>query len=541
MELQRYWAVIWKWIWLIIIGMLVSGGISYFLSQRMEPVYRATTTLLVQASTNPISNYDYNQPAVATHAELIRKESVMEEVINELGLPYSPGGLRSRISTRTSANSPLIKVSADDGDPVVAQEIADTTVAVYIQQHRETVQAEAEAFLSQIQTKITQTSESADVLEHKKDTVGLTTQEEEELAFLQNYLISLRYQLASWNTDLVQAIAVGDISVGESASLPTSPVSPKTTQNVILASMLGLVATTGGAFLKEYLDRSIKTGEDVSLLTGLSTLGAVPKFKTNPGSKGGLITEAHPRSSIAESFRMLRTNLQFATVDKPAQTLLITGPGPAEGKTSVLANLAVTLAQTGKKVIAVDTDLRRSRLHEMFDLANTVGFSNLLLAEQPDVVGFLQATKVEGLRVLTAGPSPHNPADLLSLSRMSFLIEKLRKEADVILFDSAPVLAVADATIMAPKVDGVILVVLAGHTRPEALAETKNILSKGNAHILGVVLNAVEREGTGSYYYYHYRNSYYYGEGEGEEKRHRTGHRSGMRGFKRFLKRFSRN
>ena len=236
---------------------------------------------------------------------------------------------------------------------------------------------------------------------------------------------------------------------------------------------------------------------------------------------------------------MLRTNLQFATLDKPAQTLMVAAPGPAEGKTSVLANLAVTLAQSGKKVIVVDTDLRRSSLHGMFDLPNDIGFSNLLLAQNPDVAGYLQDNKVEGLKILSAGPSPQNPADLLGSSRMSFLIEKLKKEADIVLFDSAPVLAVADATILAPKVDGVILVVNSGTTRPEALAETRDMLSKGNARILGVVLNRVEKEGSGAYYY-HYRNSDYYGEGDGEggkQGEHRRSSRSkGLRGV---LRRFT--
>jgi len=429
-------------------------------------------------------------------------------------------------------------VSAQDGDALTAQQIANTTVAVYIQQNRESVQAAAQEFLSQIQTEINDTSRQIDALKATEASVGLTPQQADELKSLEDDLDSLKTQRTIWNTELAQAMAAGGVSVGESASLPTSPFSPRTLQNVALACILGLVVTTGGVFLKEYLDRSVKGAEDVSLITGLSTLGTIPKFKTNSDQKGGLITEAHPRSSVAEAFRMLRTNLQFATLDKPVQTLMVAAPGPAEGKTSVLANLAVTLAQSGKKVIVVDTDLRRSSLHEMFDLPNDIGFSNLLLAQNPDVTGYLQNGKVEGLKVLTAGPSPQNPADLLGSSRMSFLIEKLEKEADIVLFDSAPVLAVADATILAPKVDGVILVVNSGTTRPEALTETRNMLSKGNARILGVVLNRVEKEGS-SAYYYHYRNSDYYGEGDGEKQGpHKRS--SGGKGFRGFLKRLNR-
>jgi capsular exopolysaccharide synthesis family protein len=527
-EIQRYWAVIRKWLWLIIIGIVAAGGIAYVLSQRMEPVYRATATFLVHETTNnPITGYEYSQPAVTTHAELVKTRSVMEAVSSELqklGIYYSSKELDGMISAHTNLNTPIIEVSAENTNPLRAQQIANTTVEVYIQQYREKLQDDAKQALSQIQSEIDQDSTRIDELESKKDTTGLTSDEENELASLQDDLGQLKYLRTTWNLELAQVLATGGISQGESASLPTSPVSPKTTQNVILASILGLMVTTGGAFLKEYLDRSVKSAEDISHLTRLPTLGVIAKFKTNPGEKGGLIAEAHPRSSVAEAFRMLCTNLQFASLEKPIQTLLVTSAGPGEGKTSVSANLAVTIAQMGKKVIAVDADLRRHELHKFFHLPNTTGFTNLLLAQQPDVAGFLQPTKVEGLRVLASGPYAHNPAELLSSPRISFLIEELKKEADVVLLDTSPVLAVADATIIAPKVDGIVLVVEVGRTRPEALIETKEALSKGNVNILGVVLNRMEVAGRGGYYY-HYRYPYYqyyydYGE-DGHKKRHK--------------------
>ncbi len=515
MELRRYLAVIRKWAWLIAIGVVIAGIVAYIVSSRIQPMYRATATVVVHDTANPIPGYDYSQPAVVAHAELMRKESVMDAVIAQIDLPYSTSQLRGRIGTHTSVNSPLIKVSADDTDPAVAQEIANTTVAVYIQQNRESVQAAAQQFLAQIQTEINETGSQIEQLRAKEVSGGLTEAEADDLASLENDLDSLKTQRTLWNTELAQAMAAGGISVGESATLPGSPYSPKTLQHVALACILGLMAVTGGVFLKEYGDRSVKTAEDVSVLTGLSILGAIPRFKTRSDVKGGLIAESHPRSSVSEAFRMLRTNLQFATLDKPARTLMVTAPGPAEGKTSVLANLAVSLAQSGKKVIVVDTDLRRSTLHGLFELPNDIGFSNLLLAQNPDVAGYLKGNRVENLKVLAAGPSPSNPADLLGSTRVTYLIDKLKNEADVVLFDSAPVLAVADATILAPKVDGVILVVNSGATKPEALAETKEMLLKGNANVLGVVLNRTEKEGSGAYYY-HYRKSGYYGEGESE-------------------------
>ena len=289
MELQRYWAVIWKWLWLIVIGIVVAGVISYIISWRMAPVYQATATIVVRETADPILSYEYSKSDVATHAQLIKKQSVMEEVINRLALPYSAAELEGKISTSTNANNnagtPLIKVSAKDTDPLLAQQIADTTVAVYIEQHYEKLQADAEASLSLIQSDINQTSAQIDVLELRKNTVGLTPEEEDELVAFKDNLQQLKSLRTRWNSQLAQALAAGGISLSEPASLPTSPVSPKTTLNVVLACILGLVVTTGGVFLNEYLDRSIKTAEDISKLTGLSVLGAVARFKTIEGKE----------------------------------------------------------------------------------------------------------------------------------------------------------------------------------------------------------------------------------------------------------------
>ena len=223
MELRRYWAVIWKWLWLIAIGVVIAGAVAYIYSSRMEPMYRATATVVVQDTTSPIPGYNYSQPAVVAHAELIRKESVMEAVVTALDLPYSPGQVRGKVGTHTSANSPLIKVSAEDTDPAVAQAIANTTVAVYIQQNRESVQAAAQEFLAQIQTELNQTSSQIDALDARRDSVGLTPMEAEELTSLENDLDSLKTQRTLWNTELAQAMAAGGVSLGEPATQPGSP------------------------------------------------------------------------------------------------------------------------------------------------------------------------------------------------------------------------------------------------------------------------------------------------------------------------------
>lgn len=212
-----------------------------------------------------------------------------------------------------------------------------------------------------------------------------------------------------------------------------------------------------------------------------------------------LITLRDPRSHAAEAYRTLRTNIQFSSLDKPLHTLLATSTMPDEGKSTTVANLAVTMAQAEQRVILIDCDLRRPTLHTLFNLPNEVGLTSLILAND-DAALLLQATPVPGLRVLTSGPLPPRPADILGSRRMEAVIERLRAEADVVLFDTPPVVAVTDAAVLASRVDGVLLVLRAGTTTRDRARQAKQILEKVKANVLGVVLNNAEIERGYGYY-----------------------------------------
>jgi capsular exopolysaccharide synthesis family protein len=205
-----------------------------------------------------------------------------------------------------------------------------------------------------------------------------------------------------------------------------------------------------------------------------------------------LITLRDPGSAAAEAYRTLRTNLLFSSLDKPLHTLLITSSAPGEGKSTSLANLAVTMAEAEQSVLAVDCDLRRPSLHTLFGLPNEQGLTSAILQGEGGLP--IQATSVPGLRLLTSGPLPPRPADLLGSKRMGALIERLRGEADIVLFDTPPVVAVTDAAVLAPRVDGVLLVLHAGHTRRDRAREARHILEKVKANIVGVVLNGAKQE-----------------------------------------------
>jgi non-specific protein-tyrosine kinase len=204
-----------------------------------------------------------------------------------------------------------------------------------------------------------------------------------------------------------------------------------------------------------------------------------------------LITVADPRSPVSEAYRTLRTNLDFSSLDKPIKTMLVTSAGPEEGKSTVLANLAVTTAQAGRRVILVDCDLRRPTLHNIFNLKNDVGLTTMVVDDAAMESPPLRDTGVEGLQLVSSGPLPPNPSELLGSRRMEEIIAALLERADVVLFDAPPVVAVTDAAVLATKVDGVLLVVNAGGTKRDYARAAKARLEKVNANLLGAVLNNV--------------------------------------------------
>ncbi len=213
-----------------------------------------------------------------------------------------------------------------------------------------------------------------------------------------------------------------------------------------------------------------------------------------------LITRSNPRSPVAEAYRQLRTNIQFSSPDRPLKTLLVTSTHPEEGKSTILANLATTFAQTGNRVILVDCDLRRPSLHRIFGVRNSLGLTSAILDPGIKEFPFVDGG-VPNLRLLCSGPLPPNPSELLGSRRMSEIVEQLTADADYVLFDSPPVVVVTDAAILASKVDGVMLVVYAGRTRRELAKKAKALLDKVNANLLGVILNNVKYDASLHKYY----------------------------------------
>jgi len=327
-------------------------------------------------------------------------------------------------------------------------------------------------------------------------------------------------------TSLTEEMKTGNIRVIDKAEVPRFPVKPKKRLNILLAIVVGLTLGIGFAFFLEYLDNTIKLPDEVKSYLQIPYLGPIPAYAENGDFDGipkDLVTVHSPKATASESFRGIRTGILFSSADASPQVLMISSAGPGEGKTVCVSNLAATMAQSGSKVVLVDCDMRRPRLHRIFDIPRDSGVSNFLVGNKA-LTDIILTTAVENLHIVPSGPIPPNPSELLGSKTMGNLIETLRKDYDRILIDTPPITAVTDPSILAALSDGVVLVIRAGVTPRQVVQNGLGQLRSINAPILGAVLNGVNT-GRDSYYYYQYYY-YYYGE-DGSKKKNARRRRKG--------------
>jgi non-specific protein-tyrosine kinase len=343
---------------------------------------------------------------------------------------------------------------------------------------------------------MTETQEEIDALNANR--IELETDlayQEDLLAEYRNDARTVRQDLEELQLAIVQSM--DNVSVVEASEVPEDPIRPRTGFNTILAAAVGMMLGLGVAFLLEYLDDTFRTPEDVDHTLGLSTLGTIGRL---PNGDSPLVVREKLGSPVAESFRMLATNIRYSSLDRSLKTLMVTSSEALAGKSFIVANLAVTMAELGLRVVLVDADLRRPQLHRLLDLTAGEGLAEALL--EGSVGDRLQSVEGESLQVLVSGELSANPGELVSSQHMQNLLGELAQGADLVLIDSPPVQLVADATVLAPVVDGVLLVLEAGRTRRQAAVRAKEGLHLVGGKLLGVVLNRVPTGGAAQSYYY---------------------------------------
>lgn len=289
------------------------------------------------------------------------------------------------------------------------------------------------------------------------------------------------------------------------ASVPDNPIRPKPLLYAALAGIVGLMLTSGVLILSEYLDNTVKTSEEIEQLSGLSPIGYIADMKAKGVDETGTYVSKQPRSQISEAFRSLRTNIEFASVAKPIKTILVTSPEPDTGKTTIATNLAAIFAQKGRRVLLLDADLRRPQVHVVMKLKNRIGLTDLLVESSITEKVNQQVEGTEHMSVITSGSLPPNPAELLGSAKMEQILAEIGKAMDIVVIDSPPSM-LADVQVLAAKVDAVLLVIKPGKTQKAATKATIELLTRANARIIGVVLNAIPRDRGEYFRHYSYQN-----------------------------------
>ena len=509
-----------RWWFLLLLGPIIAGGAAYWTSSQQDDMFAATSTLLISQSDpsqQDLSGLQAGERLGSTHQQLVNTDPVLQAVIDRLQLPLTIGDLRGSVSASVVTGTQLLRVTVRDSEPRRAAQIADAVAEefsrVISERSTQLSSASREALQTQLdsaQEQITDVTAQIDQLETSAtaDTPDVQTQ-----------LSSLRVTLSQAQVvygdllsqqqemDLAEAALQSRVTVWEQARVPGVPYEPRTMLYTLLAVVAGLIVAIASIFLLEYLDNTIKNEQDILDLAGVPMLAEVRVVPKLLQGRDQLYVLNRPASAASEAIRLLRTNLEFASASKEVSVLLVSSAGPSEGKSTVTANLAAAMAGAGLVTVVIDGDLRRPTQHGIFDLPNDRGLTSLLThPNQP--WSWAAAEVIPGrLFVIPSGPQPPNPSDLLSTERMRRLLEDLRSTVDLVIVDSPPLLAAADALVLAPHTDGVVLLSRVGQTRRDALKRAVGTLRNGSIRVIGTVLNGQTNSGEGGYYYAGYYSS----------------------------------
>ena len=432
MDLRRQGQIVRSWLWLLIASLVLAGGAAYLVSSALPKVYESTVTLLVgQSSSSSTPNYNdllASQRISQTYADLATTGTILGQVMSDAGLTLTIDQFRRRVTANAPSNSTLVTVTVQDGDPAraarLANAIGDQLIAASDAVYGKNGQVQ-DFIATQIAAAQVQIQDTQSEIDRLAGLPARTSTQDQQLQALRAQITSLRQAYAALLA--LPGSGANAVTIVDPATPPLQPSSPRVLLNTLLAALVGLLLALGIAFTMEYLDDTVKSSEDVEAATGLPTLGTVLKMKGDKGRSEiyRLAALLYPRGPAAEAYRTLRTNLEFASVDEPVRTLLVTSSIPSEGKTTTSGNLAVAFAQAGRRVILVDADMRKPGLHKLFDLPNASGLTSLLRTDDVGIDDVAQGTEEERLRVITTGPLPPNPAELLGSRRMQAVLERL--------------------------------------------------------------------------------------------------------------------
>lgn len=517
-DLHLYLALLKHWAWAFILAGVLTAAGAYIYTQQLPPTYSASTTVLVNEAPSTRST-DYTSILVSerlaqTYAEMMQKRPVVNASLERLGV--DPHTYRGTIIVEPVRDTQLLTVTVEDSDPSRAAQLSNTLVQVFSETIQETQAARFAASKASLQSQMTDIE--GQIEQHKNRLAGETNPDERariESRIAQYEQSYNNLALSFESVRLAEAQTISSAVIVEEAAVPRYPIRPKVLQISLLAGIVGMMLAAGSVALYEYFNDDIKDPDEITRRFGLPILAIILKHEQQ---KEGPVTQVKPYSTVSEAFRSLRTNVHYAAGNgKPLRRILVTSATPADGKTTVAANLAIVIAQSGQPVTIIDADLHRPLLHKLLQRSNRKGLSSLFAHAGGDFTAVIQPAAVNGLELISSGPLPPNPSELIGSVRMMEIFDSIAAEGGSLVVDSPPVLSVTDAALLSTLVDGVVLVVKPGNTSLQALRQTIDQLRRVNANLVGVVLNEIPiKRSRYSYYLKGYYSYYQYGNGYGK-------------------------
>jgi succinoglycan biosynthesis transport protein ExoP len=502
MEIRNYLAILWRRKWVALITLIVTTAVVTIGTFLTTPTYSATAMLrIASAATGTVnySDYMYADRLLNTYVTISTSKLVLDQLKQKVNLQTLPP-----IDVKTIPNTELIQITVDDVDPTRAANIANALADILVSQSTELYSGGGQSSLDILRNQLTEMENEVNQARQAYVDLSANNPADTEKIQAAQQTLTLKQKLYADLLDqyeqarLNEAIRAKSISVAEPAFPPLSPSKPNKPLNIALGFLVGGIGGVGLAFLFENLDTTLYTKEQIEDLTKLPNLGMIPDAKVQR-----LFISSNGSNPYIEAFRRIRTTIFRPDKENPVGTLLVTSPEIGEGKSTIVINLAYTLAQAGHKVIVVDGDLRVPNQHKLFNLPNEQGLSSVLM-QTTNLALAIQESKVPGLKVLTSGPIPKYPSELLGSLEMSEVIHQLRKSFDITIFDTPAISHVADTSALVPFMDAVVLVVSRATSRKEQVMAACKQLEENNAKLIGFIVN---RAGQHRNYYYRERKT----------------------------------
>lgn len=497
-----------RW-WIFGLIAIFAASSAYFTVQRETPLYQATAVMVVNPAalvgSNDQNSLQDSQRLTETYTMLVNTQPMRERVAAAVGIDeIDPGS----ISVNTVGNTLLIEITVTDVFPEDAADIANAFVSEFQNYIRDQNDSRVEQSLTSVEQQVDFLN--MQIEEVDEELLTADTSEIEGLQQQRRVYLELVAQLESEAATSSMRASSGSpfIQGVDPAEIPGSPSSPQVMQTTMLGAVVGLLIGTALVALLEYLDNTVKTYADIEEVVAAPLLASIPILPSLRRDPKQIFVSTQPRSNQSESIRLLRTNLTFASVESPLSTLVVTSTLPGEGKSTVAANLAMSIAQSGKLVALLDGDLRKPTLHTIFNVDNVIGTTTFITDSNLRWDSVAINVSEPRLKVITSGPLPPNPGEIISSDRFRELIHQLTEEFDLVVIDSPPVLGASDALVSGSIADGVLLVTQHGRTRIEEVRNASDLISQSGAWLVGVIINKTKGAVAGGFGGYYHSDEY---------------------------------